>query len=90
MNYEWDEAKRISNKAKHGVDFANMPKFDWNFAVCLDAQLVEGEARELWIGPIDAALFAVVSVERGQNTIRIVSLRRATNPEIASWRKEFQ
>ena len=25
MNYEWDEAKRLSNIAKHGLDFVDAP-----------------------------------------------------------------
>ncbi len=39
--------------------------------------------------PIDLTLAAVVTVERSDNTIRIVSLRPATNTEIKIWRKEF-
>ncbi len=27
--YDWDEAKRQTNLAKHGVDFTTMVGFDW-------------------------------------------------------------
>lgn len=25
MKYEWDEAKRLANLRKHGIDFADIP-----------------------------------------------------------------
>jgi hypothetical protein len=30
--YEWDEAKRAANLAKHGVDFGDIARFDWSAA----------------------------------------------------------
>ena len=33
MTYEWDEAKRRSNLTKHGVDFADVARFDFARAV---------------------------------------------------------
>ena len=32
MEYEWDEAKRRGNLAKHGIDFATAAEFDWPVA----------------------------------------------------------
>jgi uncharacterized DUF497 family protein len=32
MNFEWDEAKRLSNLRKHGTDFADIEDFDWQGA----------------------------------------------------------
>ena len=69
--------------------FQEMARFDWGFAICLDAQIVGFEERELWIGPIAAALFAVVTVERNEDALRIVSLRQASRLEKSEWRKEF-
>jgi uncharacterized DUF497 family protein len=31
--YEWDEAKRLANQRKHGVDFSSVEAFDWDQAV---------------------------------------------------------
>lgn len=87
MNYEWDQAKNTANKAKHGLSFDDMNRFDWTFAICTDAQYVNGEERELWVGPISLTLAAVVTVERTGGVVRIVSLRRATNTEITLWRE---
>ena len=31
--YEWDEAKRASNIAKHGIDFEEVRSFGWDKAL---------------------------------------------------------
>lgn len=30
MEFEWDEQKRLSNLAKHGLDFADVAQLDWS------------------------------------------------------------
>lgn len=89
MRYEWDDDKNATNRSKHGISFDAMAGFDWDYAALLDMQVVQFETRELWAGPIGDNLFAVVATERHGNTIRIISLRRATNTEIRLWREEF-
>jgi uncharacterized DUF497 family protein len=89
MQYDWDDSKNHINIAKHGIAFDAMERFDWNFAICVDSQFVNGEERELWLGPIDTDLFATVALEGDGETIRIISLRRATNHEKSVWRSEF-
>lgn len=89
MRYDWDPRKDVLNRRNHGVAFEAMHGFDWDFAILLDVQHVGGEERELWAGPIGNGLFAIVVAERGGDTIRVISLRPATNPEKAIWRKEF-
>lgn len=90
MNYEWDDTKNAANKAKHGIPFEDMERFDWDFAICVDAQTVDFEERELWLGPIATNIVAVVTVERGNDTVRIVSLRPSTRAEFTLWKKEIQ
>lgn len=87
-DYTWDDMKSESNKTKHGFEFAVMYGFDWEFAICVGEQIVDSEKRELWLGPISSTLVAVVTLER-DDTIRIISLRDATNHEKKIWRKEF-
>ncbi len=97
MRIEWDQAKNATNREKHGLGFEAMERFDWDFAALLDTKTLDtktldGEARELWAGPADSLLVAVVVAEReGEDEIvlRIISLRRATNAEKALWRQEF-
>lgn len=89
MRLTWDPSKNESNKAKHGLSFDAMARFDWDFALLFETQIIDGEIRDLIIGPIDARLVAVVTTERDDDTLRIVSLRPATNTEIRHWREEF-
>lgn len=89
MRYEWDERKNALNRQKHGFGFESMERFDWEFAGLLETRFVGQELRELWAGPIDTGLVAVVVTERDADVCRIISLRRATSREKAQWRRGF-
>ena len=88
MIYRWDPEKSDANHRDRGFGFDIMEDFNWDAALCLDIQFIDNEERELWIGPIRDRLYSVVITERDQ-TVRIISLRRATNTEITIWRKEI-
>lgn len=81
--YEWDESKRQANLAKHGVDFAWMVAFEWDTAL---VDLEENHEESRWIarGFIGTVLHFVVFTERGE-TIRIISLRKATRREVGDY-----
>ena len=75
MPYEWDEAKRRGNIAKHGIDFALIEEFDW--ATVKDERVVrDGEERIAAFGYVGSRLHMVAYVERGSN-MRIISMRKA-------------
>lgn len=75
--YEWDEAKRASNFARHRIDFSAIYAFDWDTAVItIDDREDYGELRERAIGFMGGNLHVVVFTER-EGRKRIVSLRRA-------------
>ena len=79
MVFDWDDAKRRANLAKHGVDFALAAEFAWAKAtITPDLRKDYGEPREVAIGPIGERLHVLTFTRRGV-TIRIISLRRA-NP----------
>ena len=44
--FEWDDAKRQANLAKHGVDFAAIDAFDWETAL-IDSDTRQSEPR--WV-----------------------------------------
>ncbi len=82
LNFEWDEAKNVSNKIKHKISFETaqyvfldpmaQKKFD---------RLVNAEKREHIIGKVlDIILLLVVYTERNGN-IRIISARKANKKE---------
>ncbi|TPL91057.1 BrnT family toxin [Mesorhizobium sp. B2-3-12] len=85
MLFEWDETKARTNRAKHGVDFAIASSFDFaNALVRLDDSEDFGEDRLVAIGLIEAGVYVMVYVERG-DAVRVISLRRATRQEIMDY-----
>lgn len=79
-NYEWDPDKQRENFDKHGVDFADIPNFDWEGSTILRSDR-QGETRFIAYGYVDARLHAVVFVIRG-SVWRIISFRRANRREV--------
>ena len=80
MPFDWDPAKRLSNLAKHGVDFASVALFEWEEAI-VTASLSANEPRLVAVGPIAERLHVLVySVETA--TVRVISLRLANRREI--------
>lgn len=78
----WDETKRRTNLAKHGLDFADAGEvLDSRFR--LDIPIVRrGEVRIQSISYVLSylAVLTVVQVERG-HAIRVISFRRASREE---------
>jgi hypothetical protein len=87
MQFEWDEPKNCANVRKHGLHFSDaMEMFERPFLARPDTREDYGEERWIGVGVtrgrVALVAFAVVSPE----TIRIISLRKATNEE----RKEYE
>ena len=80
MPYEWDEAKRRGNIAKHCIDFDSVHRFDWTTA-SYESSMRHGELRVLALGYIGGRLHAVVYINRGENA-RIISMRKADRKEM--------
>jgi uncharacterized DUF497 family protein len=79
-DFEWDEAKRLSNIAKHGLDFADSDLFFGSPHLVGPAKTVDGETRWLAVGMIDDVYVTTVFTGRG-STVRIISMRRARDGE---------
>ena len=81
MEYQWDEAKRLTNLRKHGIDFADVPAvFDGDILTVEDERLDYGEQRFVSFGLLKGRVIAVVHTEREDHT-RIISARKATKYE---------
>ncbi|MGH8116690.1 MAG: BrnT family toxin [Rhodanobacteraceae bacterium] len=83
VRYEWDEAKRQANLAKHGVDFIDAVgalEDPGNWTV--EDRAAVGEARYVTLGRgfSDRVLY-VVWIERTPNVLRIISARKASPGE---------
>lgn len=77
--YEWDEAKRLSNIAKHQIDFTAMNDFEWETAHEEESNRY-GEERVAATGYIGDRLHYVIYTRRGDRR-RIISLRKANRAE---------
>jgi uncharacterized protein len=81
--WDWDEAKRQANRARHGVDFTHIDGFDWATAVTReDTRSDYGERRFISTGVIDGRLPVCVWTVRAGRT-RLISLRKANTRERA-------
>ncbi len=83
--YQWDEAKRAANLAKHGVDFAEAYAAEDRPLATL-SQVVGGEVRFLSYVTIRGRLHALVWTPR-EGATRVISLRRANQREVARYGK---
>jgi len=65
MEYEWDEAKRLANLRKHGIDFTDVPAvFDGDIVTVEDDRYGYGEQRFVTFGLLQGRVIAVVHTER--------------------------
>ena len=83
MDYDWDEAKRLENLAKHQIDFWDMDHFNWDTATP-EFDDYYPEPRWRAIGYIGLTPCYVVYTIR-EDKYRIISLRKATRQEIRDY-----
>ena len=91
MQFEWDEAKRRENIAKHGIDFRDAVTI-WDGPVIDPASVrnERGERRPLALGieADDERIIAVVYTWR-DSLRRIISARRARDYERTAYQDRF-
>jgi uncharacterized DUF497 family protein len=76
----WDEAKRRTNLAKHGMDLADAERFDFDGAMIEEDRDAKGEQRFRAVGWIGNRLCYLIYTERGEE-MRVISLRPVTRKE---------
>lgn len=91
IQFEWDPAKASANLRKHGVAFEEAQTVfsdDWALMID-DPDHSEEEARFVLLGlsARPRILVVVHACRSGQNTIRIISARKATKAERAIYVK---
>lgn len=87
MEFEWDEPKRLSNIARHGIDFVRAQDlFDGRPLTHLPSNY-EAEPRQLAIGVLDDRFVTAVWTRRDE-AIRFIPVRRARGNEISVYRLE--
>jgi uncharacterized protein len=91
MDFEWDEAKNRANVQKHGLDLADAEEmFRGLLVVDPDIREDYGEKRWTGLGMIRGRTAYIVFTERRPNTIRIISLRKATRRECKEYEKAIK
>ena len=89
IRFEWDEAKRLSNLRRHGIDFAELGEvFEMAPVTILDDRYDYEEKRYLTFGLLKGRVVAIVHTESDDNVIRLISARKAERYEEIKYFKE--
>jgi uncharacterized DUF497 family protein len=87
MRFEWDESKNKINIKKHGIDFQDVIEvFNGPMIVNIDDRYDYQETRLIGFGWMRQIAVLIVHVEIDDDTIRILSARKANRYE----RKRFE
>jgi len=87
VSFDWDDDKNRENIRKHGFDFADAWEiFESPMLTKLDTRENYDEDRWIGIGLLGNRIVVLVFAEPDENTIRIISLRKALKHE----RKKFE
>lgn len=82
MRYEWDEDKRRTNFAKHGLDFADAARVLTGPCVTfVDDRFDYGEKRFTTLGLLVGRVVVIAHTPRGTDVTRIISMRKANRRE---------
>lgn len=82
MYFEWDELKNKENIRKHGLDFADAWEvFTGPLLANLDTREAYDEDRWVGVGYLRGIVVVLVFTERDEDTVRVISLRKALKHE---------
>ncbi len=91
MVFEWNEEKNRANIRKHGLDFADASEiFTTPMLVIMDDRQDYGEERWIGIGILRGRVVVIVYTERDEDTLRIISLRKALNHERTQYERTLR
>ncbi len=91
MRLVWDEQKNQANLKKHQLNFADAHKvFEHPLLVNMDDRQEYGEDRWIGIGLLDMRVVVLVFTEPDENTIRIISFRKAISDERKQYEQAYQ
>ena len=89
MRYEWDEAKNLSNLAKHGLAFEDAEHvFTGPCVTFEDDRFDYGEQRLITLGLLAGRLVVIAHAPRGETT-RSISRRKANRREEEIYQKQL-
>ena len=83
IEYTWNEGKRVSNRNKHRIDFADMYSFNWDIATIVPDD--EHSDRLIATSYINSRICVAVYIEQETDKIHVISLRKATQKEMIQY-----
>lgn len=90
FRFVWDERKNQTNYRKHGFSFMNAWEiFTRPMLIEVDNRLNYGEKRWVGIGLLRSHVVVIVYTEPDEQTIRIISLRKALRDEQFAYEQAF-
>jgi uncharacterized DUF497 family protein len=91
MNIEYDPDKDALNMLRHKLSLALAAELDWDMAFYVrDDRFHYDEIRLNAIVPLGDILYHVTFTERGEDTLRIISLRHADKKEISIYVQNYR
>jgi uncharacterized protein len=87
MGFEYDPDKSAENKRKHGLDFEEAQALWADSALVEIPARVTDEPRWVLIGKIEQKHWSAVVTRRGDN-VRIISVRRSRDEEVAIYESQ--
>jgi len=91
MKFEWDKQKNKANIEKHGLNFSDAHKvFEFPMLVRIDDREDYGEDRWIGIGLMVMRVVVIVFTGPKENTIRIISFRKATTDECRRYEQTYK
>jgi uncharacterized DUF497 family protein len=89
MTSTWDEARRLANLAKYGLDFAQAEYIFEGVTFSFEDERFEaGKDRFVTIGMLGSTVVVIAHTEQ-EDVVRIISMRRATGNEQRLYYRAF-
>jgi len=90
MKFEWDEAKRLTNIKRHGIDFEEVENVFADITVTiLDDRFDYEELRWLTFGVLGGAVVVIAHTETDE-VVRVISARKVSKYEEETYFKEIK
>ena len=88
--FEWDDDKKQSNLAEHGLSFEDAEAvFSGPYVTNEDTRREYGEQRFITLGQLDGRTVVIAHTPRGENT-RIISMRKANSREQKNYQERLE
>ena len=91
VQIEFDSAKDVLNVKNHGLSLMVASDLEWDLLISHSDNTLHDyyEQRMIGFAPIGSDVYCLVFVERSEDVMRIISLRKATRQEVKNYVKHF-